>query len=240
MRGLWSQELHVQRELLAQAQGDRVATQVGRRHGIQVVVGLGGVDVEELVVQPVDAVHFGFSGAIWAVVGVVQQVESAKLHVRACRHVRVGGLPICTCHPGVGATTSTGTTHIAMGPVHVKVAHLGVVAFGQHAAFRVGDDDLEAVLEVALVVVVADVDEVHVDRVVGPLPLDLPHRADVRVLPISCDLVVLGCGEPCRGPVDDVATERDLAFGVDVEVAVRVAVQLKLPWVRVGADWDWF
>ena len=156
--------------------------------------------------------------------------------MRARRHVRVGGLPICTCHAGVGAATSTRTTHIAVGPVHVEVAHLGVVAVGQHAAFRVGDDDLEAVLEVALVVVVADVDEVHVDRVVGPLPLDLSDRADVRVLPVARDLVVLGRGESCRRPVDDVAAERDLAFGIDVEVAVRVAVQLELPWVRVGAD----
>ena len=91
-----------------------------------------------------------------------------------------------------------------------------------------------------MVVVVADVDEVHINRVVRALPFDLPHRADVRVLPVACNLVVLGRWEPCRGPIDDVATEGDLAFGVDVEVAVGVAVQLKLPWVRVGADWNRF
>ena len=90
-----------------------------------------------------------------------------------------------------------------------------------------------------MVVVIADVDEVHVDRVVGPLPLDLPHRADVGVLPVARDLVVLGRGESRWGPVDDVAAKRDLTLGIHVEVAVRVAVQLELPWVCVGADRNW-
>ena len=85
-----------------------------------------------------------------------------------------------------------------------------------------------------MVVVIADVDEVHVHRVVGSLPFDLPHRTDVRVLPIARNLVVLGRWEAGWGPVDDVAAKRDLALGVHVEVAVGVAVQLELPWVCIG------
>ena len=154
----------------------------------------------------------------------------------ARRNVRVGRLSVCSCHPRVGATTPSGATHIAVGPVHVEVTHLRVVAFWKHATFRIGDDDLKTVLEVTLVVVVPHVDEVHIDRIVGPLPLDLPHRADVGVLPIACNLVVLGCREPGRSPVNDVAAKRDLALGVHVEVAVIGAVQLELPRVGVGAD----
>ena len=122
-----------------------------------------------------------------------------------------------------------------MRPVHVEVAHLCVVAIGENATLGISDDDLEAVGEVRLVVVVPHVDEVHVNRILRLLPLDLTNCPDVRVLPVACDLVVLRRGEPGGGPVDDVTAKGDLAFRVDVEELVRVSVEVKGPWIRLVA-----
>ena len=95
------QELHIQVVLLTQANPNGVATQVGRGHGIQIVVVVCGVDVEELVVQPVDAIPLRLIVSVWAVVGVVEQIESAELHMWADIWVGVGGRSVRTRDAGV-------------------------------------------------------------------------------------------------------------------------------------------
>ena len=234
--GLWSEELHVQRCGLGQAQRDGVAPEVRCRDRSQIVVGQRRVDVEELEVEPVDAVVVAFANAVRAVVGVVRQVESAKLHVRAVGRVGVGRFAVSACHARVGSAAPVGSTHVTVCPVHVEVADLGVVAVRKNAALWRGDDDLEAVGEVGLVVVVPHLDEVHVHRILRLLPFDFTHSSDVRVLPVSCDLVVFRSRKARGGPVNHVATERDLSFGVDVKELVFLAVQLKHPRVGLVAD----
>ena len=100
------QELHVQRRGLAETQRNGVASQVCRRYGVQVVVRQGRVDVEELVVQPIDPVLVVSADAVRAVVRVVRQVETTKLHVRAGLQIRVGRLAVRASHPWVGAAAA--------------------------------------------------------------------------------------------------------------------------------------
>ena len=89
-----------------------------------------------------------------------------------------------------------------------------------------------------MVVVVTDVNEVDVDRILRLFPFDFTHRADVGVLPVTGDLVVLRRRKSSGCPVDDVAPKRNLSLRVDVEKIVRRAVEVKLPRVGLVAHRD--
>ena len=116
-----------------------------------------------------------------------------------------------------------------MRPVHVEVANLGIRAVRKDATFRVGDDDLETVGQVAVVVPVTDVDVVDVDGVCRAFPLDFTGGGHVGVLPIARNLVVFRRGEACGRPVQHGGSKGDLAFRVHKKLVVRGAVQIEGP-----------
>ena len=149
--------------------------------------------------------------------------------------VGVGGRAVRTGHARVVTTTCARTSDIAVRPIHVEVADLGVCAIRKDATARVGDDDLETVGQVAVVLPVTDVDVIDVDGVCRALPLDFAGGGHVCVLPVTRNLVVFRRREACGRPVQHVCSKGDLAFRVHKKLVVRGAIQIERPRI-VQAD----
>ena len=84
---------------------DGVAAEILCCNRVQVVGALRRVDVEEFEIQPVDAILLAFTDAVWTVVGVVWQIESAKLR-GGLNSLGLVSSPSAPVTPWVRATTT--------------------------------------------------------------------------------------------------------------------------------------